>query len=92
MIKNFALELIKPTNLPQTQANSSTIHTLTNIAFAIIASIAVLIMVIAGLRYIFSQGDPNMIAESKRAIIYAAVGLAVAFLAANIVNAALGWF
>ncbi len=86
----LAIEIIKPTNLPKTDANPATIHTFTNIFYVIISSIAVMIIVIAGLRYVFSQGDPNMIAESKRTIIYTAVGLVVAVLAATVVNAVIG--
>lgn len=79
--------LISPTNLPKTCATSSTLHTVTTIAYVVIAAIAVMLIVIAGLRYIFSQGDPNMVAESKRTIIYTAVGLVIAALATTIVNA-----
>lgn len=91
ILTRFAVQLIAPTNLPKTDANTKTLHHFSNLAFTIIAAIAVMIIVIAGLRYIFSQGDPNTLAESKRMIIYTAVGLVVAVLAVTVVNAVLGW-
>lgn len=78
------------TTLPHTCANQSTLGTVTTITYVVLAAIAVMILVIAGLRYIFSQGDANMVAESKRMIIYTAVGLVVAALAITIVNAVVG--
>lgn len=84
---NSTNAIISASKLPHTCATSSTLHAVTTITYVVIAAIAVMIMVIAGLRYIFSQGDPNMVAESKRMIIYTAVGLVVAALANTIINA-----
>lgn len=83
-----ALNIIRPTNLPKTKADQSTITIMMNILFVILGAVAVLMIVIAGLRYILSQGDSNKIAESKRMIVYALIGLIVVTLAASIVNVA----
>lgn len=48
-----------------------------NIVAATMASVAVLIIVLAGFKYITSAGDPQAVATSRKAIIYAVVGLAV---------------
>jgi len=56
-----------------------------NIVFAIAASIAVLMVVIGGFRYIVAQGDPSATASAKNSIIYALVGLLVVMAAYAIV-------
>jgi hypothetical protein len=56
-----------------------------NILALIAGVIAVIVIIISGLRYILSQGDPNSIASAQRSLIYALVGLAVAALARSIV-------
>jgi NADH:ubiquinone oxidoreductase subunit 2 (subunit N) len=90
MFKYFSLQIIKPTNLPQTQANKTTVTDALNIVFSIVGALAFLIIVIAGLRYILAQGDPNKVAESRRMILYALVGLLVVAFAAAIVNFVIG--
>lgn len=57
-----------------------------NTVLAIAGAAAVLIIVIAGLRYIISQGDPNQVSTAKNAILYSLVGLAVVMFAFAIVN------
>ena len=66
--------------------SSSELQHILNLAFMVAGAIAVLIIVIAGFRYIISQGDSSTVASSKNAIIYAAIGLAVVMFAAAIVN------
>ena len=57
-----------------------------NIVLAVMGAIAVLIIVLAGFRYILSQGNPNEVTTAKNAIIYALVGLVVIIAAFSIVN------
>ncbi len=52
----------------------------------IIGAIAVLMMVIGGLRYVLSAGDATATANAKNTILYAAVGLVIAAMANAIVN------
>ena len=49
-------------------------------------AISVIIIIIAGLMYIFSTGDPNNTKRAKDAILYAIVGLVVAIFAQAIVS------
>ena len=74
------------TGLPQVDADATTLQTALNIAFAIIGAVTFLIIVIAGLRYIFAQGDPERITKSRNQILYAVIGLIITALAATIVN------
>lgn len=61
----------------------------TNIINLIIFStgiIAVIVIIIGGIRYVVSQGDEKSIESAKNTILYAVVGLIVAVLAYAIVN------
>lgn len=52
----------------------------------IIGAIAVLMIVIGGLRYVLSAGDATALTSAKNTILYAAVGLVLAAMANAIVN------
>lgn len=82
--------LFSGSGLPHTCASSDTLTNILTIAFTIIGAMAFLFMVIAGLRYVTSQGDPAKISSAKNQIIYSAVGLIIAASAVLIVNFILG--
>ncbi len=46
----------------------------------ILGSLALLFLIIGGLRYVISMGDENAIAGAKKTIIYAIVGLGIALV------------
>lgn len=71
--------------LSHASANNTTINTVLNIVFALVASITVLIIVIAGFRYIVAHGDPNATAQARNTILYALIGLLVTMAAYSIV-------
>lgn len=52
----------------------------------IIGAVAVLMIIIGGLRYVTSNGDPAQLTGAKNTILYAAVGLVIAAMANAIVN------
>jgi multisubunit Na+/H+ antiporter MnhB subunit len=52
----------------------------------IAGAIAVLIIILAGIRYVTSTGDAARVKAAKDTLLYAIVGLAVAILAYAIVN------
>lgn len=58
----------------------------TNIALYVIGFISVVMLIWGGLRYIISGGDSKKITDAKNTILYALIGLIVAFLAYAIVN------
>src|ERR1700689_3149713 len=64
------------TGLPQVQDTNFT--TIFQYLFGFMGALSVLIIVIAGLRFILANGDPQTIAKARNTIIYAAVGLAIA--------------
>ena len=85
-----------PTNcnstLPQVTANSDSMTTILTYLFGTITAIAVLIIVIQGVRYVLSYGEPEKTTQARRGIIYAVVGLIVVLLADVIVAFVLGRF
>ena len=55
--------------------NTSIIETLVKLTFGALAMISLLFIVIGGLRYTLSGGDSNAIAQAKKTITYAVLGL-----------------
>lgn len=86
MLTLFAIKLIDKSNLPQTNANDNTLKTLLMDFFIILGAIAVLMIVIAGTRYIYARGNAEKITQAKNMILYSVVGLVLAALAASIVT------
>jgi hypothetical protein len=60
--------------------------TITNILLFIIGAIAVVMLIIGGVRYVVSAGDQNAVTSAKNTILYAIIGIVVAFLAYAAVN------
>lgn len=75
---------------PEVDANQDTLNTILTIAFSVIGAVAVLFMVIAGVRYITSQGDPAKMTAAKNQILYTAIGLILAVMSGIIVNYVIG--
>ena len=62
---------------------------LTNIAqliIGLVGSLAMLVMLWGGFRYVISRGDPSAIKSAKDTIMYALIGVVVAILAYAIVT------
>lgn len=68
------------------------IQTIVNIMLFILGAIAVIMIVIGGIKYTTSNGDSSAITSAKNTILYAVVGLVVAILAYAIVNFVLNAF
>ena len=60
------------------------------IVFGVIAAVAVLIIVIQGIRFVLSAGDSQKAADARKGVIYAAVGLVVALSAEVVVRVVIG--
>ncbi len=88
----FIAQLLNADKLPQTPADKqgATLSKIFTIVFVTIGALAVLMIVIAGLRYIAAQGEPAKMAEAKNMILYSLIGLIIAALAATFVNYVLG--
>lgn len=62
------------------------IKSIVNLMLFILGAIAVIMIIIGGIRYATSNGDPGSIKGAKDTILYAVIGLIVAILAYAIVN------
>lgn len=60
--------------------------TVINVLLFIIGAISVIMLIIGGIRYTTSAGNSNAVTGAKNTIMYAIIGLVVAFLAFAIVN------
>ena len=67
-------------------------RTVTNILLFIIGAVAVIMLVIGGIRYTISGGDQNQVTAAKNTILYAIIGIVVAILAYAAVNFVLNSF
>lgn len=78
------------TGLPKVDATGAQVNEILAIVFGAFAAIAVLMLVIAGLRFVTAQGDANEIAKGRKTIIYAVVGLVISLSAEAFVAFVLG--
>lgn len=62
------------------------INQFTNIVLYIVGFISVVMLIWGGIRYIISGGDNKKITDAKNTILYALLGLVIAFFAYAIVN------
>jgi glucose uptake protein GlcU len=65
---------------------NSLIKTLVNTLLFVLGAIAVIMIVVGGIRYTTSNGDSSAITSAKNTILYSVVGLVVAMSAYAIVN------
>jgi Type IV secretion system pilin len=78
-------------NLPTTSTNGA-LSTALTVIFGILGVVCVVVVVVGGLQFIMSQGDPQSAARARMTIIYAVVGLIVSISAEVIVGFVLGKF
>lgn len=74
----------------QGNVSGNQLQDILKIAFAILAALAVLFIVLGALRMVTSQGNPQEASKARSTIIFALVGLLVALLAEAIVAFVLG--
>ena len=78
------------TGLPVVDANGGQLQNALQVVFGIAAALAVLMIVIAGFRFVTAQGNPQEVGKAKATIIYALIGLLVAVTAEGIIALTLG--
>lgn len=69
---------------------SSILRTALNLISLAVGIIAVIMIIVGGLKYITSQGDSNSINSAKDTLLYAVAGLVIVLLAQVIVQFVLG--
>ncbi len=77
------------TNAPSTGV-TGVIESITYILLWLVGATAVIVIIINGIRFIVSNGDAQATANARNGILYAIVGVIVAFIAWGLVNWVLG--
>jgi predicted signal transduction protein with EAL and GGDEF domain len=85
LIHTTVASIIDTSGLPNPNT-ANTENDIVTLVFQISASIAVLMVVVGGFRYIIARGDPNATASARNTILYAIVGLVVVMAAYSIVT------
>lgn len=68
------------------RALEGSIEDVVNVLLFVLGAVAVIMIVIGGIRYTLSNGDSSQITAAKNTVLYAVIGLIVALLAYAIVN------
>ena len=66
------------------------VTTITNVLLFVVGALSVIMLIIGGPRYVVSGGNASAVTAAKNTVLYAIVGLVVAFLAYSIINFVLG--
>lgn len=77
---------LKPIRDLGAKAGRNQLNDIVAIIFSIAGALAFLFVVIGGLRYILSRGNPEGVAKAKSTIIYALVGLLITIAAYSIIT------
>ena len=85
------VEAARGTGVPgQLFGDTGIITTITNTLLFIVGALAVIMIIFGGIRYATSAGNASSVTAAKNTILYAIVGLIIAFLAFALVNWVLG--
>lgn len=68
------------------QQLSNVLHTIINIFSAVVGIVAVIMIIVAGLQFITSNGNPQNVSKARTSLIYALIGIVVVVLAQTIVH------
>ena len=79
-------------NLPNlnVDADKNQVGDVLRIVFGIIGVVAIIYMILAGLKFINSRGNPEAVAAARLSVIYGAIGLVIAVSAQLVVAFVLG--
>ena len=69
-----------------TEVTNNQVGAILGVAYMVAGIVAVIVIIIGGIRYASSNGDSSGVQSAKNTILYAVVGLIVIILAASITN------
>ena len=72
------------------EGNTSVFNRITSILLFVVGAIAVIMLIIGGIRYVVSGGQKEKVTNAKNTILYALVGLLIAIFANAIIQFILG--
>ncbi|MBQ3293808.1 hypothetical protein IJG96_01600 [Candidatus Saccharibacteria bacterium] len=84
---NLAKTSDMPTNLTGT---GGVIDNVTSTILAVLGFLAVIMLIIGGVKYATSAGDAKAVTDAKNTILYALIGLVIAILSYSIVKFVIG--
>jgi hypothetical protein len=61
-----------------------------NTVFLVLGTIAVLMILVGGVRFVIGRGDPGQIKQARDTVLYGAIGLVIVILATTIVGLVIG--
>lgn len=73
-------------SLPSAEANQASLDTVLTFVFGLAGAIALLFLIIGGMRFILSRGDPNGTTQAIRTILNSIIGLVIVIIAFAIVR------
>lgn len=76
--------------IPENEFNMVALSKILNGIYAIAGVIGVIVLIIAGITYVTSSGDPSKATKAKNRIVYTGVGLVIVLGAFAITNFVLG--
>jgi hypothetical protein len=81
---------LEDANIPVNDVTGNNVNNILQVVFGTMGAIALIIIIIAGIKFMTSQGNPDNLTKARNTIIYAAVGLAVSLGALTIVTFVVG--
>lgn len=85
-IHTFLAAYTAPDTIPKAELNSTQLASIISGVLGMAGVIAVIFVIIGGIKYVISQGEPAQLQKAKETIIYALVGLAFVMFAFVIVR------
>ena len=76
--------------VPTGDLDSGNIKSALKLVFGVAGGVALLIVTVAGFKYVLSQGNPQETVKAKNTIVYALIGLVVCIMAFSIVGFIMG--
>lgn len=86
LLHTFA-DLISKTdlNIPQGTPDNA-LATILKIVFAMAGAISIVVITVAGLQMVLSQGNPDQVNKSRNAVLYAVIGLVICVVGYSLVT------
>lgn len=73
-------------DVPKTSFTQGSVDTIFQVVFALAGVVALIVILLASLKYVTSRGEPAAVAKAKNTIVYAVIGLVIAGSAFSIVS------
>lgn len=92
-MRNLALSLLadiqidpNQVKVPKGDLTSGTVTNALQLVFGLAGAIALVVVIIGGLQYVISQGNPQSTAKAKDVVMYALIGLVICATAYSLVT------